>query len=212
MTTDERPVVPLPMFPLGSVLFPTMVLPLHVFEPRYRVLMHDCMRQQHEFGVVLIERGTEVGGGDTRFDIGTVARIREAVELPDGRWAVLAVGTRRMRVHKWLPDDPYPLALVEDIPAPPLPPDASGALAAAEGAVRRALALAGELEESPVPATFALDPDPATAAWQLAANAPLGPVDHQRLLSIDDPQERLELLAGLAAEASAVLAYRLGAD
>ena len=209
---QQQPVVPLPMFPLGSVLFPHAVLPLHVFEPRYRVLMHDCLRQQHEFGVVLIERGTEVGGGDTRFSVGTVARIREAAELPDGRWAVLAVGTRRIRVHQWLPDDPYPLALVEDLTDDPVPAERSDNLAGAEAAVRRALALAGELEESPVPATFALDPDPTAAGWQLASFAPLGPVDHQRLLETDDPVSRLELLAHLAAEVSAVLAYRLGAD
>ena len=203
------PAVPLPMFPLGSVLFPHALLPLHVFEERYRALVRDCLRQQHEFGVVLIERGMEVGGGDTRFGAGTVARIKEALELPDGRWAVLAVGTRRVRVRQWLPDDPYPVALVEDLAEPPVPP---GAAAAAEVAVRRALALAGELEESPVPTTFALDDDPTTAAWQLVAGAPLGPVDQQRLLETDDPLVRLGMLAEMATEASAMLAYRLGTD
>lgn len=209
MTAEHGPVaVPLPMFPLGAVLFPHSLLPLHVFEPRYRALVRDCLRQGQEFGVVLIERGREVGGGDTRFGVGTVARIREAAELPDGRWAVLGVGTRRIDVRSWLPDDPYPVALVEDRPDHRLP-DGHDALAAAEAAVRRALALAGELDEAPAPSTVAIDADPSVAAWQLAALAPVGPVDHQRALEVDDPVERLRLVAELAADASALLAYRL---
>ena len=59
----------LPMFPLGTVLFPYAVLPLHVFEPRYRALTEHCLAGDGCFGVVLIERGSEVGGGDTRFAV-----------------------------------------------------------------------------------------------------------------------------------------------
>ena len=66
----------MPMFPLGTVLFPHALLPLHVFEPRYRVMTERVLKATREFGVVLIERGSEVGGGDTRFDVGTVARDR----------------------------------------------------------------------------------------------------------------------------------------
>ncbi|MGH9178281.1 MAG: LON peptidase substrate-binding domain-containing protein [Acidimicrobiales bacterium] len=213
MTGGPEPVaLPMPMFPLGSVLFPHVLLPLHVFEPRYRALVQDCLRHTLEFGVVLIERGFEVGGGDTRFGVGTVARIREAAPLPDGRWALLCAGARRIRVRSWLPDDPYPLALVEPRPDRGLAPDdvdAARLVAEAEAAVRRALALAGELDEAPVPATFELDGDADVAAWQLAAVAPLGPVDHQRLLEVDDAAARLRLLAELARDAASVLAYRL---
>lgn len=106
----------LAMFPLGSVLFPTMVLPLHVFEERYRALARDCLAGDREFGVVLIERGSEVGGGDVRTDVGTVARIVEAEEYPDGRFGLVAVGVRRIVVDEWLPDDPYPRADVHDWP------------------------------------------------------------------------------------------------
>ena len=106
----------LPMFPLGAILFPYVVLPLRVFEPRYRVLTHDCLAGNREFGVVLIERGFEVGGGDERFDLGTVARIVQAAETEDGRWGLLTVGSRRIRVDDWLPEDPYPKARVVDLP------------------------------------------------------------------------------------------------
>src|SRR5262249_51200285 len=105
-----------PMFPLGSVLFPTLYLPLHVFEERYRLMVHHCLDGDRRFGVVLIERGHEVGGGDVRTMVGTMAQILEAAETPDGRWAVGAVGTHRVRVHRWLDDSPYPRADVEEWP------------------------------------------------------------------------------------------------
>ncbi len=201
----------LAMFPLGSVLFPYTVLPLHIFEPRYRVLMFDCTRgtAPAEFGVVLIERGFEVGGADERFGTGTVARITEAAELPDGRWILQAVGTRRIRVAEWLPDDPYPVAEVDDVTEPPWSDTDVGPLRDAERHVRRALALTAELGEPAAPASFELSEDNEIAAWQLAAIAPLGRLDQQRLLESDGPGARLRLLAAMAEDQIAVLAYRL---
>ena len=69
------------MFPLGTVLVPHQLLPFQVFEPRYRVLVEHCLTTDRRFGVVLIERGSEVGGGDVRFDVGTVAEIGESVAV-----------------------------------------------------------------------------------------------------------------------------------
>jgi Lon protease-like protein len=197
------------MFPLGMVLVPSAALPLHIFEPRYRALMTDCLKGEPEFGVVLIERGVEVGGNDERFAVGTVARIQEAGQLPDGRWVILAIGTRRVRVAEWLPDDPYPVARVDTLPEPPWREDHLASRSQAETQVRRALALASELGQPAPPSTVDLSDDPVTAAWQLVAVAPVGPMDKQRLLGIDDHGERLTLLANLAEEAAAVLAYRL---
>src|SRR3954469_4555233 len=94
-----------PMFPLGIVLFPHAVLPLHVFEPRYRAMTRAVLAGDQEFGVVLIERGSEVGGGDVRFRVGTIAHVVQASELSDGRFALAVVGVSRFRVEQWLPDD-----------------------------------------------------------------------------------------------------------
>src|SRR5262245_7927664 len=121
------------MFPLGSVLVPGMLLPLQVFEPRYHALVRDCVAGDGEFGVVLIERGSEVGGGDVRTCLGTVAHILRVEQLPDGRLALAAVGTRRLRVTAWLEDDPYPRAEVEDWPDDPDDPAAADAAAEALG-------------------------------------------------------------------------------
>ena len=109
---------PLPMFPLGTVLFPHAVLPLHIFEERYRALVETCLRGDGRFGVVLIERGYEVGGGDSRFDVGTVARIVEAARTPDGRYLLATIGTERLRIKKWLDDDPFPRAEIDVIGEP----------------------------------------------------------------------------------------------
>ena len=202
------PAVPLPMFPLGTVLFPHMPLPLHVFEERYQALVHDTLRSGREFGVVLIERGHEVGGGDSRFGTGTVARIVAEAELSGGRWALLTRGTRRIRVATWLPDDPYPVALVEELDAEDPPP--LDLLGQAEREVRRSLALASELGVAgTAPAAVELDADPEVAAWQLCAVAPLGPFDRQELLETSGPGQRLGRLARMASEAADLFAYRL---
>ena len=100
------------MFPLSAVLFPHATMPLHVFEPRYRELMRDCLAGDARFGVVLIARGSEVGGGDERNRYGTRGVITEAAELPDGRWVLEIAGEALIEVEEWLPDDPYPVALV----------------------------------------------------------------------------------------------------
>jgi len=206
--------LPLAMFPLGAVLFPGKGLPLHIFEPRYRQLARDCVRGNREFGVVLIERGSEVGGGDIRFEVGTVAHIGEEVELPDGRWIVMATGTQRIRVACWLPDDPYPVALVAPLSDSDLDtmsdPGAVRALEAAERGVRRALAYQAELDQGPtVPATVALSGDPEVAIWQLCGFAPIGPIDQQRLLELESSGQRARLLAEMAGQTADQLAHLL---
>ena len=202
----------LPMFPLGTVLFPHMVLPLHVFEPRYRALMHDVLDGDREFGVALISRGHEVGGGDLRTDVGTVARIVQAEEIEDGRWLTIAVGTRRVRIDRWLPDDPYPLAVVEDLEESVDlgEVDASDELlVAATARLRRVLAMQAELGEETLPSTFELVEDPAIAGWQLAVVAPLNPLDAQRILAAGSHRERLELLTDALEGLEAAYDFRL---
>lgn len=203
------------MFPLGTVLLPYGVLPLHVFEQRYRKLMADILddgaggsASTPEMGIVLIERGHEVGGGDQRSRLGTVARIVRAEQFPDGRWFLLAAGTSRFEVLAWMPDDPYPVADVDELGDDAWDPSCDEMLRVAEREVRRALALAGELGE-PV-SHPELSSDPMAASWQLCSAVPVGPLDRQRLLCAPGVAERLELVTALAKDASALLAFRLG--
>lgn len=202
------------MFPLGTVLFPGALLPLHVFEPRYRAMVRDCVAADHEFGVVLIERGSEVGGGDIRSMVGTIARIVQLAETPDGRYALVAAGARRLRVKVWLPDDPYPVAEVEDWPDDEADPDGDelhDLLDATVSRLRRLLALASEVGDQVPSATSELSVDPVLASYHAAALAPVGPADGQRLLETAGVRERLTLLGELLEDADAVLQFRLGA-
>jgi Lon protease-like protein len=201
----------MPMFPLGSVLFPNAVLPLQVFEPRYRELTETCLQGDGRFGVVLIERGFEVGGGDQRFGVGTVARIVEAARTPDGRYLLATVGAERFRVRRWLIDDPYPRAEV-DLLSEPKRIGARGVEQrdAVERLLVRSLAMCAELGEPSAPVDAAqLHADPIRASYEAAAIAPIGPLDAQRLLELDDPVDRLETLVELLTDAVEVMQFRL---
>jgi Lon protease-like protein len=202
-------VTELAMFPLGTVLFPGAVLPLHVFEPRYRTLVQRCLAGEPEFGVVLIERGHEVGGGDVRTSVGTVARLVEVAELPDGRYAIVTVGTRRIRVTAWLDDDPHPRAEVEDWPDDPSPGDLDETFHDVVTTLRRVLALSAELGRPAPPATIDLPSEPTLGVYHAAAAAPLGPHDRQRLLAAPGPDQRLNLLGELLDEQATALALEL---
>jgi Lon protease-like protein len=106
----------LPMFPLSAVLFPHMPLRLRVFEQRYLVMLANLVAvQQARFGVVLIERGPEVGGGEQRFDIGTVAEITQ-LGAQEGFVGLAAVGRTRFEVVEWLADAPHPRAEIRELP------------------------------------------------------------------------------------------------
>jgi uncharacterized protein len=186
------------MFPLSTVLFPHADLPLHVFEDRYRTMMADCLDGDREFGVVLITRGSEVGGGDQRVDVGTVARIAQVVEVGDGRLLVTARGLGRVRVGRWLPDDPYPRAEVDDL-AVESDGDRTGARAEAEVAVRRLRSLLSELGQVPaLPHHLDFRGSDEDVGWQLCASAPLNLLDRQQLLDCASHETRMRLLAALS--------------
>jgi Lon protease-like protein len=111
-------VVELPLFPLTTVLFPGQVLPLHIFEDRYRLMIRRCLAEDTPFGVVLIKQGREVGETAEPHLIGTVARIVESSHLPDGAMNILAVGTERFRIRRLFHDQPYLRGEVEFFPMP----------------------------------------------------------------------------------------------
>jgi Lon protease-like protein len=192
----------LPMFPLSAVLFPHDSMPLHVFEPRYRALMRDCLAGDRRFGIVLITRGSEVGGGDQRNGIGTRAVITRAMELADGRWILEVRGEVRIEVEAWLPEEPYPVALVAEPSVAPAPGPAGPELGEAVQRVRRARAVLAEHGGGPpLPPDRLFDEgDAEMASWQLCAHAPLSAYDAQRLLATGDPSSRLRLIVELMDE------------
>ena len=104
---NERMSARLPLFPLNTVLFPGQLLPLHIFEPRYRQLIAECQKINQPFGVVLIRSGQEVGLNAEPHPVGTTAKIIQCEKLPDGRLNILCVGDARFRLLQTHTNLPY---------------------------------------------------------------------------------------------------------
>lgn len=105
----------LPLFPLNVVLFPHMPLPLHVFEPRYRQMIGDCLEAGHSFGVVAIREGSETGPV-TPYEVGTLAKIVRIDRLDDGRMNLLVMGASRFEIVQTADDRPYLRGQIRIIP------------------------------------------------------------------------------------------------
>ena len=202
----------MPMFPLGSVVFPGQLLPLHIFEARYQQMLEYCLSEQREFGVVLIERGHEVGGGDIRSGVGTVVEILEASQALPGHWAVVTVGRRRIRVRRWNRDDPWPNAEVDDLPDEPMGAAAVGELwESVQRDFRRVRLLAARLSGG-APEKTQYDSDPGAGSFQLAALSPLGEFDRQRVLAAVGVGTRLNLLTRVFGEVEETLLAQIRFD
>jgi len=200
------------MFPLGSVLFPHMPLALRVFEERYIVMLSQILVDEPaEFGVVLIERGQEVGGGEQRFSFGTIAQILQ-IEAAEDYLALVAQGDRRVEVVEWRPDEPFPSAEVRELDELEWDDELQPLRDRAEHEVRRALALASEFADMPWAASVEISDDPVQAAWQLAAISPLGPLDQVTLLRSTSMEQLLLLIVKLTVAATETLGDRWPGD
>lgn len=186
----------LPLFPLRTVLFPGMPLPLQIFEERYRTMVRQLLADEGRFGVLLIRQGNEVGGGAIPYHVGTTAYVEEATELPNGRFHITARGEQRFRLKQLLAPRPYPYGEVELIDDSRWEP--SPALDEALAAVRRrfpeyfgfALSLSGQWAR---PQTLPARPHQLVntiAPWLQAEELTLF-----RLLEIEGAAERLAALA-----------------
>ncbi|MEV4844790.1 LON peptidase substrate-binding domain-containing protein [Micromonospora matsumotoense] len=208
----------LPVFPLATVLFPGLVLPLHIFEERYRHLVRDLVGQPEgaprEFGVLAIRSGWEVapgpgratpGGGEvTLHEVGCTAELRQVTELDDGGFDIVTVGRRRFRVAEVDRESaPYLTAAVEWLPEPTGPDEAAELLAARVIAVFRQYL--GLIRADPQELSEQLPEDPTVLSHLVAATAVLTVADRQRLLAIDDTAARLRAELRLLNRESALL-------
>jgi uncharacterized protein len=183
----------LPMFPLSTVLFPGAVVPLRLFEPRYLKLFEDLLSGDKRFGIVLIERGTESGGGDVRFETACVAVLVGAAPQDDGTLMTINVGAERIKVVEWLEDDPYPRAVVTTLADGEADEEVVDLTEECRQLFTRVFALASELgaDMGELPE---LSFDPVRAVFEMAHLAPLQALDQQRILEADDPQVRTRIL------------------
>src|SRR5262245_19196978 len=170
------------LFPLGIVLLPTERVPLHVFEPRYKELIGECLEEDSDFGLVYADE-------DGVRDIGTRARVREVLDrLADGRLNVLVEGGERFRVERLTRGRPFMTAEVEPVEDEN---DSPGeAVMRAVGSFRALAALAGAEPEDP-------DESSPQLSFELAAQVELAADAKQQLLELRSEPDRLELVADL---------------
>jgi len=179
----------MPMFPLGSVLLPSMPLPLRIFEPRYLKLLGDLVASEEpEFGVVLIERGPEVGGGEKRMNLGTIAKVTN-IGTTEEFYGLESYGSTRFRVNAWLPDDPYPIADIDFLPDLIWDDNLMPSRVHLESKVRQLLAFASEFGDLQFNSEVELSEDPMEACWQLAGILPVGQLDQVDLLASQSAEE-----------------------
>ncbi len=207
-------------FPLGTVLLPGQLMTLRVFEPRYRVMLFDLRNDEPaEFIVTMIERGSEVGGGDVRSAFGCVARVADTQDAEDGSTILTVVGTDRARVRTWLPEDPYPMADVERLTDGPPGADqqlgvgrewpSDTLIPALVTTAERVRELAEALGQPPQRQRPDFAGDPTTVVWQIALGVPLATIDRYKLLATGDPTRRAELLGEQLRELDEILTGRL---
>jgi len=208
----------LPIFPLVSTALPGDRLPLQVFEARFRDLLHDCMKAPDGpwFGAVLIARGSEVGGGDERTDVGVRTHIDRQVAVGPRLFHLRCTAGARFRVRDWLDDDPYPRAEIE--PWPDSPVDAAAVRRAAAEltgeitALHGLLARVAERQARPAPPRPRFDDlpaDPGDLIYDLARRVGIGAADRFKLLCAPDPLTRAQVLAEAVDTAQDVARFHL---
>ena len=188
---------PLPLFPLGTVLFPGLVLPLHIFEERYRALVRTLMDRpvgsRREFGVIAIRRGWEVEQASptvSLYDVGCTAEVRQVTEHPDGTFDIVTVGRRRFAIEDLLASGtPYLQAQVRFLPEKPGPEgDADQLAPRVLAAFARYLRLV-RVNSADIPEQ--LPEDPHVLSHLVAATANLTIAERQSLLATEDTPTRL---------------------
>jgi ATP-dependent Lon protease len=188
----------LPIFPLPLVLFPGVTIPLHIFEPRYRRMLVDCLERDRRFGIVFLAEGTSeetLGTGD---DVGCVAHVESHEELPDGRSNIIVAGRERFVLRALVISPlPYRVGMIvpyEDTPEPAalLDPLATRARERFERIARAARIISDD--EDPLPD---LPDDPALLAFRIASFIDLNVTERCRLLASTSPGERLRTVDGV---------------
>lgn len=188
------------MFPLNAVLYPGVSLPLHVFEDRYRALVHHLLRiedpAERLFGSVAIREGYEVGdhGAQSLFRIGVRMQVTDVEAHADGTFDIVAVGRDRIQLDRLRTTDTFPIGEVRALPEPTdeVPAEIVDRARATFAAYR---AVVSEISADPLEGN--LPSDPQYLSWTLAACSPLPLGERQGLLEATDPAERLILITDL---------------
>lgn len=186
----------IPLFPLSTVLFPGLVLPLHVFEPRYRQLVVDLLEtpEPQLLGVIAIRKGRETGidGVEALYGVGCTALVQQVESLPDGRSNLLTIGAQRFRLHALDDSRPYLQGEVDLLQEPSGDPDACAvAVSNVQAAFRDYFRLLAERTGASAELPELPD-DPLVLSYVVAVSMVIDLVDKQSLLETPDSLSRLE--------------------
>ena len=195
----------IPLFPLGIVLFPKQYLPLHIFEERYKLMIGECLRDQSNFGVVLIRAGREAGGPAVPFETGTTARIMDMEPVEGGRMNIKTIGERPFHITRITQQRPYMRAEVELIDYTPgiaegLAPVIQSVRTGFESHLDILSALSNRDR-----VRINLDLDPESLSLLVASVLAIDMQEKQGLLEITSASERLAKEAGLLARENRAL-------
>ena len=203
------------MFPLEVAMLPGEELPLWIFEPRYSALVQHCLGSDDPvFGVVLISAGREVGGGDTRSEVGALAHITECADFGDGRYRLRCVMAERIRILEWHPDDPYPRAAVEIWPDEPGAAVDVDAIRDVEDRMvalfeRIATARGAQVNGRDIVEGADAAGDPAMWLYALASRVPMGQADRYAVLSAPTVAARVAALRDAVETVTAMVEFQL---
>jgi len=218
--------IEIPMFPLSGVFVPGDPVSLRVFEPRYVSMCKDILAgDSMSFATVMITAGSEVGGNDRRGEWGTFVQIRDMYVTEEGGYMLLGVAGERCKIMQWLPDDPYPKALVEQRQTSEIQMNVFGVLcdrltmsAQRVRSLIQQLADMRDMQMEPLPgltkvAAGQWAPDHADvrawdhAFWEVVRHTPCGPQDRYALLCLDEADKRLDILDRILDHVAEVIAF-----
>ena len=188
----------LPIFPLPLVLFPGVTIPLHIFEPRYRRMLADCLERDRRFGIVFLAEGTSEDSLGIGGDVGCVALIESHEELPDGRSNITVAGRERFSLRAFVTSPlPYHVGMIvpyDDVPEPAalLEPLATRVRERFERIARAARTISDDQDAVPE-----LPDDPALLSFRVASFIDLNVQERHRLLASTSPGERLRTVDGV---------------
>ncbi len=197
--------VEIPLFPLGTVLFPRQVLPLHIFEERYKLMIGECIDRQRPFGIVAIKQGREVGGGAVPFEVGTTANIVDVQPFPDGRLNLRCLGHRPFRINRMTQETPYMRCEVEFLEyGVGVTEGIQGLADQVREQFRAHLDILADISErQKLELDLALDPE--TLSYLVGTILAVNMAEKQKLLEVSQANERLKLEAGLLARENRTL-------
>lgn len=199
----------IPVFPLNTVLFPGMVLPLHIFEDRYKLMIDVCLKEHQLFGVALIKKGEEVGRTAVPHAVGTMAAIKSANVLEDNKLDIVAVGLNRFRIERLVTTEAYLSAEVTEFPI------REGNRAAATSMaqqVRPRFLEYVELLDKGANLRLKMDDvpeDPETVAALVAIAMQIELRDKQRIIEMETVEDMLKMEFGLLARERLILNFVL---